>query len=85
MTASARDYLLLRYSHLNRVSAMSATQQNQNAIEDPFSLTVDQYGRLWLHAKAQGVPIMLDLAEKGVAFEIMASTMAENGYNTNLH
>ena len=34
---------------------MSATQQNQNAIEDPFSLTVDQYGRLWLHAKAQGI------------------------------
>ena len=59
---------------------MSATQQNHNAVENPFSLTVDQYGRLWLHTKAQGVPIMLDLAEKGVAFEIMASTMAENGF-----
>ena len=43
---------------------MSATQQNHNAVENPFSLTVDQYGRLWLHTKAQGVPIILDLAER---------------------
>lgn len=59
---------------------MSRTEQNQNAVEDPFSLTVDQYGRLWLHAKAEGIPIMIDLAEKEVAFEIMAATMVENGF-----
>lgn len=59
---------------------MSLTEQNQNALEDPFSLTVDQYGRLWLHAKIEGVPVLLDLAEKDVAFAIMALTMSENDY-----
>jgi len=59
---------------------MSLTERNQNALEDPFSLTVDQYGRLWLHAKVEGVPVVLDLAEKDVAFGIMASTMSENDY-----
>lgn len=60
---------------------MSLSEQNQNALEDPFSLTVDQYGRLWLHAKADGIPVMLDLAEKDVAFQIMAATMAENDFD----
>ena len=59
---------------------MSLTERDQNALEDPFSLTVDQYGRLWLHAKADGIPVMLDLAEKDVAFQIMAATMAENDF-----
>jgi len=59
---------------------MSLTKQNQTAREEPFSLTVDQYGRLWLHAKTDGIPIMLDLSDKDVAFDIMASTMAENDY-----
>ena len=59
---------------------MSLTERNQNALEDPFSLTVDQYGRVWLHAKIEGVPVMIDLAEKNIAFEIMASTMSENDY-----
>ena len=60
---------------------MSLTQQNPNGFEEPFSLTVDQYGRLWLHAKAEGVPIMLDLADKDVAFQIMAATMSENDFD----
>ena len=60
---------------------MSLSEQNQNALEDPFSLIVDQYGRLWLHAKADGIPVMLDLAEKDVAFQIMAATMAENDFD----
>lgn len=60
---------------------MSLTEQNQNALEDPFTLTVDQYGRLWLHAKIEGVPVILDLAEKDVAFEIMATAMSENDYD----
>jgi hypothetical protein len=28
---------------------MSQTEQDQSAIEEPFSLTLDDYGRLWLH------------------------------------
>jgi len=59
---------------------MSLTERNQNAFEDPFSLTVDQYGRLWLHAKIDGAPVVLDLAEKDVAFGIMAATMSQNDY-----
>ena len=59
---------------------MSLSEQQQNAVEAPFTLTVDQYGRLWLHAKIEGVPVMIDLAEKSVAFEIMATSMFENDY-----
>lgn len=60
--------------------AMSFTKQNQSAREDLFTLTVDQYGRLWLHAKLEGVPVSIDLAERDAAFDIMADTMAENGF-----
>ena len=56
---------------------MSQAERDPTAIEDPFSLTVDQYGRLWLHAKIGGVEAAIDLAEKGAAFEIMAEKMAE--------
>lgn len=59
---------------------MSLTEQDQNVADEPFSLTVDQYGCLWLHAKIEGIPAMLDLGEKADAFEIMAATMFENGY-----
>lgn len=59
---------------------MSVSEQNYGAVEDRFSLTVDQYGRLWLHAKLEGIPVSVDLAEKDVAFEIMAASMAENGF-----
>ena len=59
---------------------MSRTERSHNAMEEPFSLTVDQYGRLWLHAKLEGLPVMIDLAEKNLAFEIMAATMADNGF-----
>ena len=59
----------------------STTERNQDAIEEPFSLTVDQYGRLWLHAKAHGIPIMLDLTDNDAAFGIMAATMTENDFD----
>jgi len=59
---------------------MSSTEQSYGAREETFSLTVDQYGRLWLHTKLEGVKVALDLAEKGTAFEIMAATMAEHGF-----
>jgi hypothetical protein len=59
---------------------MGLTQRNQNAKEDLFTLTVDQYGRLWLHTKLEGVAVAIDLAEKDTAFGIMAAAMAEQGF-----
>jgi hypothetical protein len=59
---------------------MSLTERNENSLEEPFSLTVDQYGRLWLHAKLEGLPVTIDLAEKDTAFTIMAATMSENDF-----
>lgn len=56
---------------------MSQAEHDPTAIEEPFSLTVDQYGRLWLHAKIGGIEAAIDLAEKEMAFEIMAEKMAE--------
>lgn len=46
-------------------------------VDHPFSLTLDQYGRLWLHSKLEGVEVSIDLADKDVAFDIMAEKMAE--------
>lgn len=56
---------------------MSQAERDPTAVEEPFSLTVDQYGRLWLHAKIGGVEAAIDLAEMGAAFQIMAEKMAE--------
>jgi hypothetical protein len=56
---------------------MSQVERDPTAAEELFSLTGDQYGRLWLHAKIGGVEAATDLAEQGVAFEIMAEKMAE--------
>jgi hypothetical protein len=42
---------------------------------------VDQYGRLWLHAKLEGVEVAIDLAEKEQAFQIMAAMMAEQKFD----
>ncbi len=60
---------------------MSLTERNENSLEEPFSLIVDRYGRLWLNAKLEGVPVTIDLAEKGTAFSIMAATMSENDFD----
>ncbi len=59
---------------------MSLTEQSQNTIEEPFSLSVDTYGCLWLKAKIEGVPVAIDLGITNTAFEIMAETMAENDF-----
>ena len=59
---------------------MSLSEHNENAFEEPFSLTVDQYGFLWLHAKIEGMPVMFELAEKDTAFGIMAAAMSANDY-----
>ena len=56
---------------------MARSEQSMNAREDPFSLTVDQYGRLWLHTKQDGIEFAIDLAEKDLAFSIMAAAMRD--------
>jgi hypothetical protein len=63
---------------------MSPTETSQDPTEETLSLTVDQYGRLWLNAKLEGLPVTIDLGEKGVAFEIMAETMSENEFEYRL-
>lgn len=60
---------------------MSRSERNQNTRNERFSLTVDQYGRLWLHAKLEGLDVAIDLAEKEPAFQIMAATMAEQEFD----
>ena len=59
---------------------MSDTERSEDPEEERFSLIIDQYGRLWLNAKLEGLPVTLDLGEKDKAFAIMAETMAENDY-----
>jgi hypothetical protein len=59
---------------------MSPTETSYNSIEETFSLTVDQYGMLWLNAKLQGLPVTIDLGGKDAAFDIMAATMSDNGF-----
>jgi len=60
---------------------MSLTEQSQNTLEEPFSLSVDLYGHLWLKAKIEGVPVAIDLGETKTAFEIMAETMFDNDFD----
>ena len=59
---------------------MSPTETSQNSLEETFSLTVNQYGRLWLNTKLEGLPITIELGDKDIAFEIMAATMSDNGF-----
>lgn len=59
---------------------MSQTDRDQTLVEEPFSLTLDRYGRIWLHAKLNGVEVAIDLADKDEAFTIMAEKMAECGF-----
>ena len=55
-------------------------EHEPTAIEEPFALTLDQYGRLWLHAKIGGIEAAIDLADSDSAFVIMAEKMAECGF-----
>lgn len=59
---------------------MSAAEQDITATEEPFSLTVDRYNRLWLHARLDGFPVAIELAEQRMAFGIMAAKMEECGF-----
>ena len=59
---------------------MSQTDRDQTLVEQPFALTLDQYGRIWLHAKLDGIEVAIDLADKDVAFNIMAEKMVECGF-----
>jgi len=56
---------------------MSQTERDQATADQPFSLTLDQYGSLWLHAKLGGIEVAIDLADRDDAFNIMAGKMAE--------
>jgi hypothetical protein len=60
---------------------VNQSERNQNIHTEPFSLTVDQYGRLWLHAKLEGLEVAVDLGEKEPAFQIMAAAMAEQKFD----
>jgi hypothetical protein len=60
---------------------MSQSERNQNTRNEPFSLTVDQYGRLWLLAKLEGIDVTIDLGGKEQAFQIMAAVMAEQKFD----
>jgi hypothetical protein len=59
---------------------VSQTERSEHTLEERFSLFVDQYGRLWLNAKLEGLPVEIDLGEKDVAFGIMAETMSEHEF-----
>ena len=60
---------------------MGQSERNHNSRTEPFSLTVDQYSRLWIHAKLEGIDVAIDLGEKEEAFQIMASVMAEHKFH----
>ena len=60
---------------------MGQSERDQNSRTEPFSLTVDQYGRLWLHSKLEGIDVAIDLAEKEEAFQIMAAVMDEQNFD----
>lgn len=60
---------------------MGRSERNMASREEPFSLSVDRYGRLWLHIKQDGIDAAIDLAEKNLGFEIMAAAMAENDFD----
>lgn len=59
---------------------MSQTDRDQTLVEQPFALTLDHYGRIWLHAKLDGIEVAIDLADRDVAFNIMAEKMVECGF-----
>ena len=63
---------------------MSQTDREQTTAEEPFSLTLDDYGRLWLHAKLNGIEVAIDLADMDDAFNIMAEKMAQCGFEYRL-
>lgn len=60
---------------------MGQTERDQNTRTEAFSLTVDQYGRLWLHSKLEGIDVAIDLADKEEAFQIMAAAMDEQQFD----
>jgi hypothetical protein len=57
------------------------SERDHNSRTEPFSLTVDQYGRLWLHSKLEGIEVAVDLGEKDEAFQIMAAAMDEQKFD----
>lgn len=60
---------------------MTQTDRDQTLVEEPFALTPDQYGRIGMHAKLDGIEVAIDLADKHLAFRIMASKLTECGFD----
>jgi hypothetical protein len=60
---------------------VTQSDRDQNTRTEPFSLTVDRYGRLWLHSKLEGIEVALDLADKEEAFQIMAAVMEDQMFD----
>lgn len=60
---------------------MSQSERNHNTRTEPFSLTVDHYGHLWLHSKLNGIDVAIDLDRKEQAFQIMAAVMADQKFD----
>ncbi len=52
---------------------MSKTDRDQTLVEEPFALTLDQFGRVWLHAKLDGIEVAIDLADKDIAFRAFSA------------
>lgn len=59
---------------------MPQSDRDNSRVDEDFSLTLDDYGRLWLHTKLQGVEVAIDLADKEHAFRIMAEKMTACGF-----
>ena len=60
---------------------MSKTERDVTLVGEPFALTLDAFGRIWLHAKVNGIEMAIDLADKDIAFAIMAEKMSDCGYD----
>lgn len=63
---------------------MNQNKSDQTPNEEPFALTLDEYGRVWLHAKLDGIEVAIDLADRNVAFNIMAEKMTECDFEYRL-
>lgn len=60
---------------------MGKTEQDVTLVAEPIALTLDAFGRIWLHAKANGIALAIDLAGKDNAFAIMAEKMNDCSYD----
>ena len=60
---------------------MCKNERDVSLADIPFALTLDAFGRIWLHAKMNGIEVAIDLADKDIALAIMAEKMSECGFD----